>query len=224
MESFSNLPTLPVSQGSLPVWLYFIISFYASQGFLPVLLVTFLKRIFGLQTISSVFQNCRIWKNWIVHLCIKNFFITFETYSASVTSKWSPNKLVMLQQQRCIETTVTSSHSEVFLGKGVLKICSKFTGEHPCRSMISIKLLWNFIEIAFRHWCSLVNLLDIFRTPFLKNTSVWLLLNSDKKVVKLSSKKYTASFQYKVITKSESKDFHSVNAIKNKTCKFHCLS
>ena len=21
---------------------------------------------------------------------------------------------------------------EVFLGKGVLKICSKFTGEHPC--------------------------------------------------------------------------------------------
>ena len=26
------------------------------------------------------------------------------------------------------------------LGKDVLKICSKFTGEHPCRSMISIKL------------------------------------------------------------------------------------
>ena len=24
-----------------------------------------------------------------------------------------------------------SSRSEVFLGKGVLKICSKFTGEHP---------------------------------------------------------------------------------------------
>ena len=27
-----------------------------------------------------------------------------------------------------------SSHLEVFLGKGVLKICSKFTGEYPCRS------------------------------------------------------------------------------------------
>ena len=25
-----------------------------------------------------------------------------------------------------------SSPPEVFLGKGVLKICSKFTGEHPC--------------------------------------------------------------------------------------------
>ena len=27
-----------------------------------------------------------------------------------------------------------SSHPEVFLGKGVLKKCSKFTGEHPCQS------------------------------------------------------------------------------------------
>ena len=28
-----------------------------------------------------------------------------------------------------------------FLKKGVLKICSKFTGEQPCRSAVSIKLL-----------------------------------------------------------------------------------
>ena len=28
------------------------------------------------------------------------------------------------------------------------QICSKFTGEHPCRSVISIKLLCNFIEIT----------------------------------------------------------------------------
>ena len=34
-----------------------------------------------------------------------------------------------------------SSPPELFLGKGVLKICSKFTGEHPCRSAISVKLL-----------------------------------------------------------------------------------
>ena len=26
---------------------------------------------------------------------------------------------------------VRSSHPEVFLGKGILKTCSKFTGEHP---------------------------------------------------------------------------------------------
>ena len=37
-------------------------------------------------------------------------------------------------------TLYRSNHPEVFLGKGILKICSKFTGEHPRRSAISIKL------------------------------------------------------------------------------------
>ena len=69
-----------------------------------------------------------------------------------------------------------SNPTEIFLRKGVLKICSKLRGEHPCRSVISIKLESNFIEIAPRHGCSLVNLLDIFRTPFLKNTSGGLLV------------------------------------------------
>ena len=71
---------------------------------------------------------------------------------------------------------VRSSHPEVFLGKGVPKICSKFKGEHPCRSTISIKLQSNFIEIALRHGCSPVNLLHIFRISFLKNTPEWMLL------------------------------------------------
>ena len=70
-----------------------------------------------------------------------------------------------------------SSHQEVLLRKIVLKICSKFTREHPCRSPISVKLLCNFIEIALRHGCSPVNLQHIFRIPFPRNTSVWLLLN-----------------------------------------------
>ena len=42
-----------------------------------------------------------------------------------------------------------SSHPEVFLGKAVLKICSIFTGEHPRRSAILIKLFCNFIEITW---------------------------------------------------------------------------
>ena len=34
----------------------------------------------------------------------------------------------------------------------------------------------NFTEITLRHGCSPVNMLHIFRTPFFKNTSGWLLL------------------------------------------------
>ena len=39
----------------------------------------------------------------------------------------------------------------------------------------NVALLCNFIEIALRHGCTPVNLLHIFRTPFSKNTSGWLL-------------------------------------------------
>ena len=70
-----------------------------------------------------------------------------------------------------------SSRPIMFLRKGILKICGKFTGEHPCRGAISVKLLCNFIEIALWHGCSSVNLLLISRTHFSKNTSGWLLLN-----------------------------------------------
>ena len=61
-----------------------------------------------------------------------------------------------------------SSGPDVFLGKGVLKICNKFTEEHLCQSEISIKLQSNFIEIALWHGCSPLNLWHIFGAPFLK--------------------------------------------------------
>ena len=76
-----------------------------------------------------------------------------------------------------------SSRPEVFLGKGVLEICSRFKGEHPCRSVISIKLQGNFIEITLRHWCSPVSLLHIFKTPITKITTGWLLLNFGRDVL-----------------------------------------
>ena len=72
-----------------------------------------------------------------------------------------------------------SSPSDLFLQKGVLKIFSKFTGEHPCRSAISIKLLCYFTEITLRHGCSPENLLHIFRTIFPQNTSRGLILHSN---------------------------------------------
>ena len=69
------------------------------------------------------------------------------------------------------------SSPEMFLVKGVVKIWSKFTGEHPCRSVISIKLQSNFIEITLRHGCFPVRLLHILRTTSSKNTSGRLLLS-----------------------------------------------
>ena len=72
-----------------------------------------------------------------------------------------------------------------------LKICNKFTKEHPCRSEISKKLLCKFLEIALRHGCSPVTLLHIFRTPLPENTSGWLLLYSVKKVFFLNFAKFT---------------------------------
>ena len=57
-------------------------------------------------------------------------------------------------------TSFRSNRPELFLGKGALKICNKFAGEHPCPNAISIKLLYNSVEIELRHGCSSVNLLQ----------------------------------------------------------------
>ena len=69
-----------------------------------------------------------------------------------------------------------SSHPEVLLGKGVLKIYNKFTGNTNA-GVISIKLFWSFIEITLRYRWSPANLLHIYRTHFLENTSGRLLLD-----------------------------------------------
>ena len=54
---------------------------------------------------------------------------------------------------KCRGSNNRSSRPEVFLGKGVLKICSKFTGEHPCRSLISIKLQSNWAWVFLLKSC-----------------------------------------------------------------------
>ena len=96
------------------------------------------------------------------------------SYTANVYLLKVNNRNTTKKYEICSKFTIKT---EVFLGKDVLKICSKFTGEHPYRSVISIKLLCNFTKIKLRHGCSPVNLWHIFRTPFPKNTYVGLLLN-----------------------------------------------
>ena len=77
--------------------------------------------------------------------------------------------------------TIHFSQKQKQPSTGVLKkTCSEnmqwISGEHPWRSVISIKLQSNFMEITLSHGCSPVNLPHIFRTPFPRNTSRRLLL------------------------------------------------
>ena len=91
---------------------------------------------------------------------------SFYAVKSSIINVWQGTRYTCLFR---------SSHLEMFLQKGVLKLCRKFTGEHSCRSAVSIKLQSNLIEITLRHGCSPVSLLHIFRTAFLKNNPEWLL-------------------------------------------------
>ena len=84
--------------------------------------------------------------------------------------------------------TGRSSRPELFLIiKSVLKISSKITGEHTCRSVISIKLLRNLIEITLWHGGSAVNLLHFLIIPFPKNTNGRLLLSSKNIIIEIES-------------------------------------
>ena len=111
-------------------------------------------------------------KNYLVSKLISNWHLTamlslFRKSSSKAECTFricmSANQSKHLKSQRQPCRGVLSKR------KYLLKICSKFTGEHPCRSMISI-------EITFQHGCSPVNLQHTFRTPFTKNPSEQLLL------------------------------------------------
>ena len=93
-----------------------------------------------------------------------------------VVHRFSLKRIFQRISQNSKENFNRSSHPEVFLGKGVLKLCGKFTGENPCRSVISMKLQSNFIEITLQPGCVPVNFTHIFRTTFLKNASGRLIL------------------------------------------------
>ena len=105
-----------------------------------------------------------------------------------------------------------SSYPEVFLVKGVLKICRTFTEEHPCQSVNSIKMQSNFIEITLQHGCSPVNFLHIFRTLFTKNTSAELLLDRySNTILRFSTAQQTLSRTLDMVPYFSVKKCFSVN-------------
>ena len=89
----------------------------------------------------------------------KNFFIdidyklTFDTYIEKLYAKrWEKKLRALARVKKYMSTNqaqIKSSHLELFLRKGVLKICNKFTREYPCRSAISVKLLATLLKSHF---------------------------------------------------------------------------
>ena len=74
-------------------------------------------------------------------------FSEYLFYTESIY-KFRNNLYRILEQATHLINMLTrrdkSSSSGEFFEKGVLQICSEFTGEHPCRSKDSIKLHWKF--------------------------------------------------------------------------------
>ena len=126
----------------------------------------------------EIFCNCLLTSLWFWQTLAQVFSCEFCEISKNAFCYRTPQDDCFCKSE---ELTSRSSRPEVFLGKGVLKICAKFMGEHPCQSGISIQS--NFIEITLRHRCSIVNLLHFFRTAFPKNSSKRLLLISVKNLV-----------------------------------------
>ena len=82
----------------------------------------------------------------------------------------------------CNGSILRSTPPEVFLAKRVMKIRSKFTGQHLYQSVISIKLQSNFVQVALQYECSPVNLLAAHFQNTFSQESLWtaaLQLTSD---------------------------------------------
>ena len=84
-----------------------------------------------------------------------------------------------------------SSPPEVSLRKGVLKICSKFTGKQPCWSVISIKLLClNFSMGVLLEICSLFSEHLFLRTRQKGCFCNYIITNSLNYVKEYTNKKW----------------------------------
>ena len=132
-----------------------------------------LSNEFGLQWATSSFQSQ-------YKADITFSFYKLDTFSSffSFSTKYVPRLIFPINFAPPYMVFTSLVLLKWFLTASSVLFYSKFRREHPSRKAISIKLQTStFIEIVFRHGCSPVNLLQIFRTAFLKNTSGWLLLN-----------------------------------------------
>ena len=77
-------------------------------------------------------------------------FVNFKfekSFLASLIIIWTSVKVAGVTQYLFFSCQKQSP--EVFFKKGVMQICSKFTGEHLCRNVISIGLHVLFSKVAY---------------------------------------------------------------------------
>ena len=129
---------------------------------------------YGVKFLSTFFSFSNLILMVVAHLVIFWQYFKFMWQLLFVPYTEAKNEKKQKNENKILRTETATQRC--CLGKSALKICSKFTGEHSCWSVISIKLQSNFIQITLRHGRSSVNLLYIFRRPFPKNTSGGLLM------------------------------------------------
>ena len=132
--------------------------------------------------IQSECGKVRTRKNSVFgHISRSDSFINLDYHRLQQPQSFSLAKAK--NKQNITRRIIRGNPTEVFLRESILKICNKFTGEHPCRSLISIKLLYNLIETHFGKSILLknLNISNFFRTTFYEKTEQpFLLLNNRK--------------------------------------------
>ena len=108
----------------------------------------------------SILYNCYIWKvvrylciidiNWKETLCTERIDCFLSVISLSVIeANWrvSPSTESRFFIEAVLSKEASQKQPFMFLRKVVRKICSKFTGEHPCRSTIPIQKRLSFSSL-----------------------------------------------------------------------------
>ena len=132
-------------------------------------------------SVSSLTMNSIIivWNN-IIKFIRKFFFINssrvFKNLSFQSSDISTTTEVALLSTLQILVWCLFEIFSIILLKFQIFFTSHNLPG-FLFRTVALEQLLWNFIEIALWHGCSPTNLLYIFRTTFLKNTSGWLLLS-----------------------------------------------
>ena len=123
-----------------------------------------------LKFLSTIFYYFSIWKY---------FKIPFFIDSCRKGEECMPCHKDTTQQTHHVYSTLKPRRNDCFHVVSTWDTRGVFVGlSNVAGNALIFTLLSNFFEIALWHGCSLGNMLHIFRIPFPKNTSGWLLLIS----------------------------------------------